>query len=91
MATTKNDARLRVAVTLDGDEAAAIARAARAAGLRPATWARAALLKAAEHAEPVVTARAERLLRELENAVGGKAHAAELTQHQREGWARGRR
>lgn len=91
MATIKRD-RMRVALTLTGVEAVAVARAAEGAGLKPATWARAAVLKAAERSEAVVVARAERLLKELAAGLpGGKAHSAGVAKHRREGWDRGRR
>jgi hypothetical protein len=92
MATSKKPARLRIAVSLAGAEAALIARAAEGAHLRPTTWARQALLRAAERSEPVVAARAARLMKQLEEGIpGGKGHAAAVEAHRREGWNRGRR
>lgn len=92
MATTKKKGRLRVAVSLAGEEAAIIARAAAGAKLRPTTWARQALLRAAERSEPVVAERAAKLMKQIEEGIpGGRAHAGEVEQHRREGWSRGRR
>lgn len=69
--------RLRVAVSLAGEEAATIARAAAGARLRPTTWARQALLLAAERSEAVVTARAVKLMKQIEEGIpGGREHAA---------------
>lgn len=81
---------MRLAVTLDATEAAEIARAA--GNMKPATWARLRLLEAAERSEAAVTARAERLVRELEAGVpGARAHAAAVASARRDGWRRGRR
>jgi hypothetical protein len=92
MATSKKRERLRVAVSLDGEEAALIARAAAGARLRPSTWARQALLRAAERSDAVVTARAAKLMKQIEAGVpGGAEHAASVEEHRREGWSRGRR
>lgn len=85
-------ARLRVAVSLAGDEAALIARAAAAARLRPSTWARQALLRAAERSEPAVAERAARLIARLERGIpAGREHGAAVAAHRGEGWGRGRR
>ncbi len=82
--------RVRLAVTLDEREAAAIARAA--GTMKPSTWARLRLLEAAERSEAAVSARAERLLRELEAGLpGGAAHAGAVAAARRDGWRRGRR
>jgi hypothetical protein len=84
--------RQRLPVTLSAGEWETICRAAGGAGLKPATWARAALLRAAERSEAVVVARAGRLIAELEVGLpGGAAHAAAVRKHRREGWYRGRR
>jgi hypothetical protein len=92
MATRKKSARLRIAVSLAGDEAAMIARAAAGAKLRPTTWARQALLRAAERSEPIVAERAARLVAQIEKGIhGGSEHAAAVAAHRREGWTRGRR
>jgi hypothetical protein len=92
MATRKKPERLRVAVSLAGDEAATIARAAAGAKLRPTTWAKQALLQAAERSEAVVVARAAKLMRQIEDGIpGGREHSAGVDQHRREGWSRGRR
>ncbi len=91
MATRKSPSRLRIAVSLAGDEAAMIARAAAGAKLRPTTWARQALLRAAERSEPIVAERAARLMAQLEKGVpGGRGHAASVETHRRGGWSRGR-
>jgi hypothetical protein len=92
MATRKKAARLRIAVSLAGDEAAMIARAAAGAKLRPTTWARQALLRAAERSDPIVAERAARLMAQIEAGIpGGREHAAGVEKHRREGWSRGRR
>lgn len=92
MATRKKASRLRVAVSLGGDEAALIARAAAGARLKPSTWARQALLRAAERSEPVVAARAAELMKRIEAGVpAGREHAEAVAEHRREGWGRGRR
>lgn len=81
---------MRLAVTLDQEEAAAVARAA--GNMKPATWACLRLLEAAERSEAAVTARAERLLLDLEaGAPGTRAHAKAVAASRREGWRRGRR
>lgn len=91
MAPTKTN-RARLPLTLTDEEAASVFRAAKGAGLKPATWARAEVLKAAARAEPAVVARAQELLKAIEKGVpGGKRHADEVERHRREGWARGRR
>ena len=92
MATRKKRERLRVAVSLAGEEAEIIARAAAGAKLRPTTWAKQALLRAAERSEAVVVARAAKLMKQIEEGVpGGREHGAGVAQHRREGWSRGRR
>jgi hypothetical protein len=92
MATKRKIGRLRVAVSLAGDEAALIARAAAGAKLRPSTWARQALLRAAERSEPIVAERAARLMAQLEKGIpGGREHAEGVAAHRRDGWSRGRR
>jgi DNA repair photolyase len=89
MATTKST-RTRLPVTLTPEEADLVARAAGGARLAPSTWARAELVKAAERSAPVVTARAERLAKDIEAGIpGGREHAATVSKHRR-GWARGR-
>jgi hypothetical protein len=84
--------RQRLPVTLSSEEWATLTRAAAGAGLKPATWARVALLRAAERSEAVVVARADRLIAQLEAGLpGGRAHAAAVRTQRREGWTRGRR
>jgi len=89
---TSPDKRQRLPVTLSAEEWATICRAAGGAGLKPATWARVALLRAAERSEAVVVERAGRLIAEIEAGLpGGAAHAAAVRKHRRDGWTRGRR
>jgi hypothetical protein len=91
MATGSKPARLRIAVSLAGDEAAMIARAAAGARQRPTTWARQALLKAAERPEPIVAEGAARLMTQQKRIPGGRERAALVEGHRREGWSRDRR
>lgn len=91
MAAGRKPARLRIEVRLAADEAAMIARAAAGARQRPTTWARQALLEAAERPEPIVSEGAARLTRVERRIPGGRERAALVEGHRREGWSRDRR
>jgi hypothetical protein len=92
MATRKKAQRLRIAVSLAGHEAELIANAAAGAKLRPTTWARQALLRAAERSEAVVAERAASLMKQIQEGIpGGREHAEQVERHRKEGFSRGRR